>query len=388
MIPWVFVAFTGVMGGLIYLHFYMAHVCWRRVRGQVTEDIDPNYVRREDYFGQSFRTKLQTWRELPTVTLPDGSKTIQHGAEVIRLSPAIRRAGNLKSDDVLVIQGDFTSGPNSQLGREVHAEGNIDIGPSSQLQAIASDGNLTLGTDVAVTRWVDSWGDLHLSRGCVVHSRVTSRKSAFLELNVQAQSVFAAEITTAPDPSRKSAPPPASTQPRLQIPPPTGTDPAVLTNAGVDPKKLMPLGAACWIYRGSLRPLSAVHLTAQLVVRGECVIPPASLLEHDLKSSGNLFIGSASECRGNLVSEANLSVGPDVRFAGMIHADGEILLHHGARGESPNGPLAVDAGSWLNVEQGVTVRGKLSSGERVRVIPASVAQAWSEKHRPQEVNRK
>ena len=111
-----------------------------------------------------------------------------------------------------------------------------------------------------------------------------------------------------------------------------------------------------------------VHLTAQLVVKGDCSIPASSLLDHDLKASGNLYIGAGSECKGNVVSEKSIGVGPGVHFAGIIHADGEILLSNGVHGESSVGPVAVDAGSWLYVEQGVTVRGKLSSGERVRVI--------------------
>ena len=80
------------MGGIIYLHFYFAHNRWRRVRGQETEDIDPSYIRREDYFGQSFRTKLQSWLELPAVTSPDGMRTIQKSSERIRVIPALRLA--------------------------------------------------------------------------------------------------------------------------------------------------------------------------------------------------------------------------------------------------------------------------------------------------------
>ena len=66
MIPWQFLAFTAIMGGLLYLHFYFAHSRWRRVRGANPSDIDVNYVRREDYFAQSFRCKAKGWLELPS----------------------------------------------------------------------------------------------------------------------------------------------------------------------------------------------------------------------------------------------------------------------------------------------------------------------------------
>jgi len=381
-IPWPFLAFGGVMGGILYLHFYFAHSRWRRVRGQQTEDIDPSYVRREDYFGQSFRIKLQSWLELPAVALPGGGRTIEKNGETIRVSPALRLADRAQSDDILAIQEDFSCGAASHLSREIYAAGNVTIGTGSKLQALAADGDATLASDVEVARWVDSWGELRLGRNCVIHSRATARKSIFLDAGVQARSVFAPEVTTAPAAVDAGSNPIASPEQLLQIPPATGADRSALIRMGLDPAKLMTLGAECWIYAGSLRPQAPVHLTAQLVVRGNCSIPAGSLLEDNLKASGDLFIGAGSECKGNLISEKSLGVGPGVHFARIIHADGEILLCNGVRGESAKSPVAVDAGSWLYVEQGVIVRGKLSSGERVRVVARPFAEAWRRKHLP------
>jgi len=380
-IPWTFLAFTGVVGGIIYLHFYFAHNRWRQVRGQETEDIDPSYIRREDYFGQSFRTKLRSWLELPAITSPDGARTIQKSNERIRVIPALRLADRAQSDDILSIQSDFSCGASSNFGREIYAAGNVSVGTGSKLQAVAADGDIALAPEVEVARWVDSWGELRLGRNCIIHSRATARKSAFLDVGVQALSVFAAEITTAAgamDASRYAA----SSPDRLQIPPPANADRSALSRMGLDLSKLSPLGPECWIYAGSLRPEVPVHLTAQLVVRGDCSIPASSLLEQDLKASGNLYVGAGSECKGNVVSEKSIGLGPGVHFAGIVHADGEILLSNGVQGASPAGPVAVDAGSWLYVEQGVTVRGKLASGERVRVIAPTSAQAWRRKHQP------
>jgi hypothetical protein len=380
-IPWTFLAFSAAMGGMIYLHFYFAHRRWRSVRGHEAEDIDPSYVRREDYFGQSFRTKLQSWLELPATALADGVRTIQKGSERIHAAPALRLADRARSDDILAIQGDFSCGAASQLDREIHAAGSVSIGLGSRLQAVAADGNLTLAHEVEVARWVDSWGELRLGRNCVLHSRATARKSAFLEVGAQAQSVFAAEITTAPA-ARADSRIPVVSEKRLQIPPAPGADPGALSRMGLDVAKLTPLGPDCWIYADSFRPGVPVHLTAQLVVKGHCSIPAGSLLEHDLKASRSLYIGADSQCEGNLVSEESLSLGPGVHFAGLIHADGEILLSSGVQGESADGPVAVDAGAWLYVEQGVTVRGKLSSGESVRVVTPSFANSWRQEHQP------
>jgi hypothetical protein len=380
MIPWTFLSFGGAIGGMLYLHFYFAHSRWRRVRGQETEDIDPSYVRREDYFGQSFRTKLQSWLELPAVVLPGGNRTIEKNGERIIVCTALRLADRAQSDDILAVQGEFHCGAASHLSREIYAAGNATLGAGSKLQALAGDEDVTLASDVEVARWVDSWGALRLGANCVIHSRATARKSACLEAGAEAQSVFAPEVTTVPvDPDARTCRI-ASPDRLLQIPPSPDADLSVLRQMGLDLAKLTPLGSECWIYRGSLRPKAPVHLTAQLVVTGDCLIPAGSLLEDDLKSSGDLFVGAGSECMGNLISENSLGVGPGVHFAGIIHADGEILLSNGVRGESVEGPVVVDAGSWLYVEHGVTVRGKLSSGERVRVIAPPFAEALRRKH--------
>jgi hypothetical protein len=379
-----FLLFTVVMGTVLYLHFFFAHRCWRRVRGEVPEDIDPGYVRREDYFGQSFRTKLQSWLELPAVAQSDGTRTIQHQHERIHISPSRNFPDRAESDEVHVIEGDFTCGASSHFNREIYAQGNVTIGQGSECQAIAADRDITLGPGVQVARWVDSHGDLRMAHGAIVYSRTSARISAKLERGAEAHSVFAPLIITWS--AIRSAEPPttpdaASPPTRLSIPPPPNTPPESWKNTGVDPAKFVPLGADCWIYRGSFLPATAIHLTAPLVVRGDCDIPGGSLLEHDLKAARNLSVGASAECRGNLIAEKSLSLARSVRFGGLVHAHDEILLRAGTHGESPAGPVAVDAGSWLYVEEGVTVHGKLSSGERVRVVDASFAAAWAEKHK-------
>ena len=65
MIPWQFLIFTGVMAAILYLHFFFSHLQWRRVKGEQPADVDPSYVKREDYFAQSFRSKVKNWLELP-----------------------------------------------------------------------------------------------------------------------------------------------------------------------------------------------------------------------------------------------------------------------------------------------------------------------------------
>ena len=386
MIPWKFLAFCGLMGGIFYLHFFFSHLQWRRVRGQVPSDVDPNYVKRENYFGQSFRSKVKAWLELPDST-PDegGGRIIRKGRETIRVTTQMRMPSQTRSDDVLVIEGDFACGAGCELSREIYAQGKAEIGSGSQVQAIAADEDLTLDAGVTVARWVDCAGELRLGRSSVVHSRATSRKAVRLEMGAEVFSVFAPEVESWIEgdvPARNSLPTPARV---LQLPPPN-EQASDWKQVGFDIAKLSAFGTESWIYSGSLRSQVPVRLLSKLVVRGDCVCPPGSILEQDLKASGLLAIGEGSECRGNLIAGKSVYLGPRARFAGVIHAGADILLSSGVRGAPAEAFVAAYAGSSFYLESGVMVHGKLSAGKYVKVVPHEFTDQWRRQHKIDELS--
>jgi hypothetical protein len=116
------------------------------------------------------------------------------------------------------------------------------------------------------------------------------------------------------------------------------------------------------------------------VVKGDCVCPPGSVLEHDLKATGRLAIGDGSQCNGNLIAGKSLYLGPNTRFSGLLHAGAALWLSQGVRGAAGESLVAAHAGSSLYIEAGVTVRGKLSAGKRVKVVPASYAEKWRRRY--------
>ena len=381
MIPWKFLIFAGVMSAILYLHFFFSHMQWRRVKGEQPADVDPSYVKREEYFAQSFRSKVKNWLELPDAQPAEaGSRTIVKGSEKIQVSRRMKLLQHAQCCDVLIVEGDFECGTECQLSREIYAYGRADIGSRSRLQAIAADQDLTLGDEVVVARWVDSAGELRIGLSSVVHSRATARKAVHLAIGAEAQSVFAPEIITASIVGMRERTELDFSAPALQIPPPIDTilGPGI---TGLDSSRLSPLGSDAWIYDGTLRPRISLRLAAKLVVKGDCICPPGSVLEHDLKATGSLTIGEDSECRGNLIAGKAILLGSNVRFAGVIHAGGDVLLSRSVRGGTAGGTfVAVYAASSLYLESDVTVRGKLSAGMQVKVVPAAFAEGWRRLH--------
>jgi hypothetical protein len=381
VIPWRFLFFCLTMAGMVYLHFYFSHRQWRRLRGEESSDVDPSYVKREDYFAQSFRSKLRGWLDLPSAASPlESPRTVVRDRETICVSPPLRLNARATSDDVLVVEGDFACGEHCTLSREIYTRGSAEIGARSHIQAIAADQDLTLGDGVTVARWVDSSGELRIGRSCVIHSRVTAQKAIHLAMDAEMQSVFAPEISSDPDDSSDQQDHSPFTVLALQIPLPDPASAEGWKKIGFDHARLSRLDSDSWIYEGTLRPGVPLRLTVKLVVKGDFACVPGSLIERDLKATGRLAIGDGSQCRGNLIAGKSLYLGPQVRFSGILHSGAAVWLSRGVRGEARESPVAAHAASSLYVEAGVTIHGKLSAGKHVKVVSASFSEKWRHRY--------
>jgi hypothetical protein len=367
-----FVIFAVVVGTVVYLHFAMAHRAWRKLAARPTAEIDPDYVRIEDYFGRSFRQKMEEWLKLPeTAESTPQIRKIQKGQERILAMAATHCPAGRRTADILVIDGGFTTDENCTFTREIYVTGDCRIGSGSTLQALAVDGALEFGDGVVVRRWVDARASINTGRESRVDSRLTSRTRITLGAGTRTLSAFAPEVRTEDyRDAQTSYPRPANA---LEIPPRVrpGNQHA---EPNFDPKLLIQASADTWIYRGDLKPTRPLYLRSKLVVRGECTLPPGSYLEDDLKATGKLVVGRTSLCRGSLVSDSGIRLESDVLFEAQIYAGGDLHLESGVRGGGDT-PVVAYAARRLFAETNVEVKGKLAAGLHVVAAPAGYVPA-------------
>jgi hypothetical protein len=375
MNAWPFIAFSIVFAALVSAHFLLAFRSWRISRHKQTSDIDLRYVRLEDYFARSFRFKLSEWRKLSTwAGDPDGSRMIRKGKEYIRVSNVAEYPAETISNDILAVDGSFKCYEACTFHREIYALGDASIGSGTQLQSIATDGNLTLGTKVQIARWADSQGNMEIGTKSIIHSRATAGGTLLLKSGAQVKSAFAPLGCT----SEKD---PGIAEKSDETPPPQVEFPSCATNAenenqcgsGVDPGRVRMLGPDCCIYDGDFKPSKSLRVTAALIVRGNCDIPPGSVLEKDLKSRQSITVGAGCLCRGNMIADEAIWLGPFSRFYGIVHAGKTLRLCAGVRGGTEKANVAAFAEETLRVENNVMVYGKLSSADLVLAVPASTA---------------
>lgn len=369
-----FLLFALLFCAIYYLHFSLAHRAWRQIRGRQSAELDMGYVRLEDYFGQSFRSKMANWvRTLPRATnSTTGLRVFDKGGERIFVAGAAQYPAGRREREILVIEGDFSCGRDCEFERELMVKGNCTIGEDTHLQALAVDGTLHIGYSVRVRRWVDAVKHLTMNEDVKVMSRVTSRTSIELHPGAQAQSLFAPEVFTEGRHENElqieMAPPVVVQLPHLD----NRTAPA----NGYDPAKLFSMGGNTYLYNGDLHLSAPLHLRAAFVVRGNFSCPKESLLEGDLKAHGSITIGAASVIKGNLVAGGDMTLKPNTYFQGLLHAGGALRLTRGVRGLREGLPVAAYAGGVMTVESNVVVNGKLASAQRVVAVSTPVA--WLE----------
>ncbi len=372
MTAWPFIAFAIIFGALVWLHFLWAYRAWRVSRSEASSEIDPDYVRMEDYFARSFRLKVEEWLKLPVKSAaPDGSRIIMKGRECIRISGSMDYPPQSRSDDILVANGAFQCRAGCTFSREIYARDGAVIGAGSQLQAVAVDGNLTMNANVRVARWADCSGEMEIGANSIVCARATAGKAIHLQEGAQVGSAFAPKVSTAALGSVTAELGEIPEAHALELP---GSDHRAAVKAlggSVDAKKLSRLSPECWLYNGDLNLAAPLRLTAKLIVKGDCSLAAASVLEKDLKADGLIEIGERSVCKGNVIAGGDIRFGPSSRFQGVTHAGGSMRLCRGVCGGTRDARVAAYASEALEVEEDVTVYGKLASGDRVIVMTQS-----------------
>jgi hypothetical protein len=377
MIP--FLLFTAFFAAFFYLHFAFAHRAWLALRGQISSELNMAYVRIEDYFGLSFRSLLENWLRLPSSPeSTPGLRVVDRGHERIFVAGSAAYPDMRRESEVLVIQGHFSCGSRCDFRRELYVRESCEIGPYSRLQALAVDGDLTLGYGTEVRRWVDATGHLTIEEECIVRAKATSRTGILLGSRARAKALFAPEIASegrVESSSSRNVVPPMT----LVLPLPPGA-PVPPAHTGFDASRFHILGGQTYFYDGHLVLTLPLHLKASLVVRGDFSCTRESLLEANLKAKGHVDIGADSTVQANIVAEKDIYLGQGSIFQGILLARGSIRLARGVRGLPQESPVSACSTGPLLLESNVVVKGKLASADRVEAVPTPVA--WLDRQYP------
>ena len=352
--------------------FYFGFREWRRPWDAAPLPIDVEYVRVENYFGRSFRAKMQQWlaeaqpNGVAPGLLPSGALLKTPSGERLLTLPGGRLERQGEQVELIYCEGDLTLASGSTFSREIYCRGRFETEASVQLQSVASDGDLTLGLQNEVARWVDAEGTVRLASGTVVGSRVSSSTSIELERQVRAESLYAPVICTAAcalmdDPLAR----PHGENPPLISNGPAGTPPAVPPYlAGV---RCFQLSPSTWLVQGDLDLPPGGRIESNLIVKGTLRAGSDCHFAGDLKASC-IQLGSRNRVLRNLVSDGSIEAGEGSFIARNVAAGTDIRFSAGVRVGQPSSLAVVSAGNEVSLEQNVAIYGKVAAGQWIRTL--------------------
>ena len=126
------------------------------------------------------------------------------------------------------------------------------------------------------------------------------------------------------------------------------------------------MGTDTWIYDGTLRFDKPVILKSKIVTRGSFLCAAASLLEGNVKAGGDVSIGADSIVNGELTARGDLQLGANCLFTSDLSAGVTMRVSAGTRGYRDGSPVQATAGTAIELESNVLIRGELRSGAGVR----------------------
>jgi predicted acyltransferase (DUF342 family) len=369
-----YVTLVALFLGLFLAIFYFGIREWLKPQDNTPLPVDVEYVRVENYFGTSFRAKMQEWMKTaqpheeaqawgpPVKTILEKS----NHEKIIVISEG-RFGGEDAVDSLIFCEGNLEAPDRSSFHREVYCRGNLKSGEGTRFQAVAADGEIVLGPYNDVSRWVDGRRTVRLGRGTVVNSRVSSAESIEMGPDSSVQSLFAPIVFTTgyrPGSILASSTELSAVIERAAPESPEEDEPLPPYLEGLRASRL---ANDTWIVQDDLELEPGDRVEGNIVVQGTLKSGEDCHFLGDVKAK-NVQLGPGNRVHGSVVSAEAVDVGYSSVVGKSIAAETSILLQTGVRVGRPGAPVAISAGTDVRMEADVAVCGKLAAGRAVLTV--------------------
>ncbi len=294
----------------------------RRPKDDKPLRIDGNYQKNPFFFGDSFYGLLQ--KGMPK-EFPSGRSeqeiVLSRPEKVLIVSEPNWDCESTSHNMLIYVDGNMQTVDRASFRKEVFTSGNATIGDGVRMQAILCHGNLSLGKDSRVIRWVDVRGNSLITAASCRLGRSTACKG-FLHLAIgttfvnlygspiKTYSRIASEADSQGGDIRETS---LVASPELFSVP---SNARIETN--IVSKQNLRLGAGCEVF-GDIKAYSNVEMEAGAVVHGTIVAEGDVLVGMDSKILGNIF------SQGKITLSSGSSVGAEGKIRSVVCRTGIVL---------------------------------------------------------------
>jgi hypothetical protein len=340
MSSWAPLALAGITAALLAVPVTPAlYELWKRA--DATPLPTSGHDGRVGNFAEAFRSRVQpllpqleacrTQRELSRTCI-EGMEVLLVGRDDFDFDPRLTDgvAAVMLSEAALIPSGYVVEA-------DVFTGIGLDLGERAALRAALCEGDIILGENSAVLRWLHADGSIFLRRGSTAYGRLSAGRSLRLEPGCGFQRMYAPQITTIDsdhpgDMSLDGELEPAdvsdmfaSSRPRLRI-------------------------------QGNFVLPAGEILNANVIATGEIHIGSGARLLGSVKSYKNTVLKEDACVHGSIVSGGTMRLGPRSFVAGPLMAEGDVLIARGSRVGRPNALTTVSS-SGVQIAAGCQLHG-------------------------------
>ena len=250
-------------------------------------------------------------------------------------------------DRVIVTEAPVTLAGRETFLLEVYATAPWTGGPDTTLRALYGTGDVRLGPQSTVTRWIHADGILSVENDSLLFGRTSSGSAIRLGTGVRFERVGAPriEVGTAP---------PSTASPSTRVVPDAAPSPWIV------PDRARTVGNHLHVDGNTDLPPGVVH-HGDLVVAGKLTIGAEARIHGSVKAHRGIQVGRGGVITGSLVSRTTIETAGKVTIGGPVIAEDEIILGEGTMVGQPSRETTVVA-PLVTLGLGSVIFGQVSAG--------------------------
>lgn len=324
---------------LFVLPFIPAALEIRRKDDAAPLFINMNYCKDPRYFAVSFRKLM-----LKSIgDMPPGLHTVKLSKqETVQISNNARNISGTVTENILYSLNDIESENNVTFIKEVYARGNVFIGESNRLQALACDGDVHVQKGTRFLRWLDAEGNVKIDEDCQLGVSTTCVGELSIASRCNFTRLYGYPVVTANGSGH------------------TGD----VANSVVRDSAISRVVS-------TERDISDIppHClkNCNIIAEGPLSIGEQSVIRGHIKSHGKVVTGASVIVMGNLFAEGDIEIGPGSRIMGTVFSQGSITVRHGVTIGAGDRIKSIVGKKGISLEGGVRVYGYILTEGKGRV---------------------
>ena len=272
--------------------------------------IEMKYSKNPRYLSNSFRQILLQSLEPDPVS--EAIRTVYLSKEEV---VEIKTACHVKTDEtiahtLLVREGMHTE-QQVKIYNDLYVLGSANIGSQNVLRTLACDGDIAVGNDTRVIRWIDALGKINVGSGCDLGASCSTVNCLALQHDVRFRRLFGNPVVTEGYVERLHS---------IE---------SINTEAAVPAAKIKTIEDVTYYRRKSCLLPSGTTINQNVIVKGDLNLSDNVTVNGDIRCEGRTTIGKASVIRGNLFSEGPVDVLEDAVVTGNVFSQDAIRLFPG-----------------------------------------------------------